>query len=281
MNAGLRLTISFSILAATSAIAAAQGTADAKRDPCAPLKRTDAPPGQLIHVVLNRPYSAVMETEFSRTLEDGTRIDRKGIDVHEYRDSAGRTRTEHAAIPMMGNLINPPDGPTMVMINDPVALKSYTLRPQNQTAQVREAPELAARTVAKKDSTEFQRVLPLDTDRPRPEFVTEDLGTQTIDGLDVVGTKETTTYPAGFEGNDRPFSSTRERWCSVDLRVIILQKLDDPRSGQTTIRLTNIERTEPDPSVFSVPPEYTITPMTSQPLGGPNEVGRHPVPIQH
>ena len=55
-----------------------------------------------------------------------------------------------------------------------------------------------------------------------------------------MGIKDVTTYPAGWNGNDREYSSTHESWCSLDLHVIILNKLYNPDMGETTQRLTNM-----------------------------------------
>jgi hypothetical protein len=45
-----------------------------------------------------------------------------------------------------------------------------------------------------------------------------------------------------------------------------MSKTSDPRMGETTYRLTNILRAEPDPTLFEVPPEYTIQ---DKPAGQP------------
>ena len=277
MNTPLKAAALSVLMALAGSAMLAQQTSTTKRDPCAPLKRSDAPPGQLMHVVVGKPYSAVVEMQSTRTLEDGTRIERKGEEGHHYRDSAGRTRVEHTPLPPGRAFAQAYEGLISIEISDPVALKRYFLHPQNQAAQESDATDLAQRTVARTNSVQMRPAVPLDPDRPRLENSTEDLGTQTIDGLEVVGTKVTTTYPIGFEGNDRAFSSTRETWCSVDLQVIVLTKIDNPESGQSLIRLTNIDRTEPDPSLFQVPPDYTITPMATRTLGAPIQSDQHVV----
>jgi hypothetical protein len=38
----------------------------------------------------------------------------------------------------------------------------------------------------------------------------------------------------------------------------VMTRHSDPRSGDTTYRLTNIVRAGPDPSLFMVPPDYTV-----------------------
>jgi len=39
---------------------------------------------------------------------------------------------------------------------------------------------------------------------------------------------------------------------------MILSKRSDPRFGETTYRVTNISRSEPDAALFQIPSEYTI-----------------------
>jgi hypothetical protein len=95
--------------------------------------------------------------------------------------------------------------------------------------------------------------------RPRNKVVVEDLGTQQMEGLTVYGTRTTITTPTGAQGNDRPIETVSERWFSRELNIYILIKGSDPRTGETTLRTTNIDRSEPDPSLFRVPPDYAIT----------------------
>src|SRR5262245_46303129 len=86
----------------------------------------------------------------------------------------------------------------------------------------------------------------------------ESLGTQSIEGVMAEGTRMTLTIPAGKTGNDRPIVTVNERWYSPELQTVVLTKNSDPRMGETTYRLTNINRSEPDPSLFQVPADYTV-----------------------
>jgi hypothetical protein len=98
MNTWLGVSLVCCVMAFTAQGSSAQDTSPAGRDPCAPLDPDADPPGQLIYVVTGRPYSAVVETEVTRTLKDGTRIEQKNSEVHQYRDSAGRIRMEYAPL---------------------------------------------------------------------------------------------------------------------------------------------------------------------------------------
>jgi hypothetical protein len=96
----------------------------------------------------------------------------------------------------------------------------------------------------------------------------ESLGTKVIDGLTVDGTRMTITTPEGVLGNDRPLTRVCDHWRSEELKITILSKCSDPRSGKSVVRVRNIDRAEPDPLLFQVPPDYTIDEET-----GPYVVG--------
>jgi hypothetical protein len=79
-----------------------------------------------------------------------------------------------------------------------------------------------------------------------------------LDGMPVEGRKTTTVIPAGQIGNEQPITITSEEWRSPDLNVLVQTRHSDPRTGESSYRLTNIIRAEPDPSLFMVPPDYTV-----------------------
>jgi hypothetical protein len=90
------------------------------------------------------------------------------------------------------------------------------------------------------------------------ESRTEELGTQNIEGVDAEGTRTITTIPAGAIGNERPIEITYEKWYSRELQLVVLSRHNDPRFGEQTYRLTNIIRSEPDPSLFTPPNGYRL-----------------------
>ncbi|MBS1788568.1 MAG: energy transducer TonB [Acidobacteria bacterium] len=87
---------------------------------------------------------------------------------------------------------------------------------------------------------------------------TESLGKQTIEGIEVEGKRSVTTIPVGAIGNERPIEIVSESWYSPELQTTIMSKRTDPTSGETTYRLVNIRRAEPDASLFQVPSDYTV-----------------------
>jgi hypothetical protein len=93
---------------------------------------------------------------------------------------------------------------------------------------------------------------------------TESLGQKTIEGVPAEGTRTTTTIAAGQLGNEQPIQIVAETWYSADLRMAILSKRSDPRSGETVTRYTNISRTEPAHALFEVPADYKVTDSTGR-----------------
>ena len=90
------------------------------------------------------------------------------------------------------------------------------------------------------------------------ETRTEQLGIQNFEGVDAEGTRTITTIPADAIGNERAIEIVYERWYSKELQLIVYSKHSDPRFGEQTYRLTNINRSEPDPSLFQVPTSYRL-----------------------
>jgi len=86
----------------------------------------------------------------------------------------------------------------------------------------------------------------------------EELGTQIVEGVAASGTRTTTTIPAGAIGNEQPLLIVSEQWFAPELKVLVMTRHNDPRTGETTYRLTNITQTEPARSLFEVPPDYTL-----------------------
>ena len=79
-----------------------------------------------------------------------------------------------------------------------------------------------------------------------------------INGVSAQGTRHTRTIPAGQIGNEKAITIVSEKWYSPDLQMTVMSKHSDPRFGQTTYNLTNIQQKEPDASLFAVPAGYTI-----------------------
>jgi hypothetical protein len=245
-------------------------------------------------VVKGAPYSAVASTEMNQLLSDGNQISHD-MKSNVYRDSQGRTRREENFVgigPLLVTTTNRVDKlskaaakrdgldndssqpHSVVFISDPVSGADYVLEPENKIA--RKMPSLPADGittnrvfgvgeavhVAGDSGVEGVQVSggpggPISTES-RFQTSSESLGQQTIEGVVADGKRITTNIPAGAMGNQRPISTVTEEWFSSELQAIVLSTTKDPRMGETTYRLTNIQRTEPPATLFTVPADYTI-----------------------
>jgi hypothetical protein len=221
------------------------------------------------------PYSATVTNESIQTLADGNRIVQSSTGTIA-RDSQGRTRQD-TMLPPIGNL-SAANAPHLVFIHDPVAQTSYTLNLTDKTAQKMPVPPLplapppGAPGPAGPGPNAFYVQAAASGQLPNPPMIaqkvfltsdqgqatTEDLGSQTMEGLFVTGVRTTRTIPAGQIGNDKPIIIVTEVWTSPDLKTIIYSKRSDPRMGEQTFKLTNITRAEPDASLFAVPADFKL-----------------------
>jgi hypothetical protein len=220
--------------------------------------------------VKGAPYSGVEISENTQVLGDGTRIHNES-QTTVYRDSEGRVRRET---------------PDEITIWDPVANTSYILMPNEQTA--RQLPLNMAYAVKALDTMKAS-VLAQEAGKVRvfmdhaaagvpagrgAGVVTfnvngkvsmatmsgkpESLGKQTIEGVMAEGTRMSSTIDAGAIGNDRAIKISSENWYSSELQTMIKTVHSDPRMGDESFRLTNINRAEPAAYLFQVPAGYQV-----------------------
>lgn len=240
-------------------------------------------------VVKGIPFSGQAVTEMIQILGDGNRIINKST-ASVYRDKDGRTRREQtitAIGPFAGEL------PQMISISDPVAGVSYILEPSSHIARkmtpmqfefklntngARIGPD--EREKPPEDLPELPKLQVGVANGPGPTLTVElpdieggngkqeSLGKQSIEGVEAEGTRTTITIPAGEIGNERAIEIISERWYSPELQTVVMTKHSDPRFGETVYRLTNINRGEPDASLFQVPAGYRIieAPLPGMPL---------------
>jgi hypothetical protein len=233
------------------------------------LKMVGAKIGFETKVVKGAPYSATAEAETVQALADGNRIRNKTTTL-VYRDGEGRTRRE--VVGKEQSL------PTEVFISDPASGVNYSLDTQRRAAlktQVNlqeldlEKMKFAAEMEMKRQTQESGEVAELkgkESSRKKRKPGAEFLGQQVIEGVLCEGNRETSTIPAGAVGNDLPITIVREQWFSPELHVFVLTKQNDPRTGETTYRLTNINRSEPDRALFEVPADYNIVEKSAPPV---------------
>jgi len=230
--------------------------------------------------VKGAPFCATVTTEHTQAFTDGNRIHTTN-DASLCRDSEGRTRRD-AGLDLMGAAA-PAQLPKLITIIDPVAGYRYLLDSQNKVAhrmplKSGEAGIVRAAGVpgpADKGPNVimYQRIgtsgpnLVMDDDvvfrqsgqaSDAPAPATENLGDQVIDGIHATGTRMTTTIPAGKMGNEQAILVTSERWYSAELKTTIMTRHTDPWAGELKTEFRNVNTSEPDSSLFTVPSDYKV-----------------------
>lgn len=190
-------------------------------------------------LVKGQPFSAETVIEDTRRLFDGSTVT-KTIKGAFYRDSSGKTRREQPLDMVGGFSISKPQ--TLVYINDFAQRTQYFFDLDNKIARkIGIGPNGPPR------------------DEPQnPDAKSDSLGTKTIEGVSVEGTRITFEIPVGQIGNDKPIQVVTENWYSPELQLIVMSKHLDPLSGEHIFRLTNIKRAEPAASLFAVPAGFRV-----------------------
>jgi len=216
------------------------------------------------------PFSAVVNVQSITVFEDGNRIVRANT-VRYFRDGQGRTRTERG------------DGPNRtITICDPVAGKSYVLRPQGNIAfamNVQPSSIGAPHRLVTVATPETDDLLPFGLlglrmgigaqSTTESSSDTTQLGQKTIVGLTTHGMRLVRTIPVGVLGNEKPIISTLERWVSPALGIPVEITQKSSIGGELTLSLSQVQRAEPDATLFSVPAGYTVQ------EAGPHPGGAH------
>lgn len=183
-------------------------------------------------LVTERPYSAVQTVTIVRLLADGDEFTRQTV-TRLYRDSAGRTRrdTLDGDGELDHSVITGADGATIFLDHKNGLVSGGADR--QAAALDREAGRMPA-------------------SRARP--VVEQLGRRDIEGVAATGL--VTRHQVGREGEN--IEATSEVWYAEELKLSLYRKHSDPRFGESTVELSDLDRSEPDPALFEAPEDYEL-----------------------
>jgi hypothetical protein len=197
-------------------------------------------PGVTILPIPNMPFSAKETIEWSKTLADGT-VSCISFFTMVARDKNGRVRreTRHRIDPLTDN------EPKLLTftINDPQKNMSTVCTVASQTCIVR--PYAPAKPA------EWEKDLKgVGEDRT-------DLGSDTIEGVPVLGTRIVKSEKGGGAGGTASVSD--ELWLSEAYQMTIYEVRNDPHTGTIDLRLTNCHLGDPDSKYFEIPDNFEIT----------------------
>jgi hypothetical protein len=151
---------------------------------------------------------------------------------------------------------------TRFIVFDPIAHIQISWISPGKKATVLAIP-VPATSQCSYGTTEIVRIRPDGgIEAPSVKTTVENLGAETIQGVQARGRRTTTTKtPVGAVGKSQPQVSTYEVWRAVDpgLRGLLAREArDDPQSGKTTKTLVKFRQAEPDSSMFRLPPGYEV-----------------------
>jgi len=197
----------------------------------------------------NAPFTAVVEVQRAAIRPDGSVLNLKSI-RNLARDGRGRIHNESQTfLPA-----NTTDTPKLAHIHlyDPqtrIDTELDATKHTYYTHTIHHPPSTVPPTV---------RYGSPSGGVPQNDFAKEeDLGSQEIEGVQARGVRETQTIPAESSETGREIAVTDEYWYSDELRINVLMKHSDPRTGTTTLKVTQISRGEPNPALLEIPEGYT------------------------
>ncbi len=209
------------------------------------INNIDIPP------LANAPFTATVTAEWTRKLEDGGTITTSN---HRKvaRDSSGRIFQERRYLAQGGDKNTTPI--SELDFSDPNLHELYICFPNLHVCRLHNYSAAA----------EFRLPQPGELPGRHGNLTREDLGINTLEGIEVVGTRETVTLNPNTVGNSQPLSVIKEFWYSPQLGINLLVKRVDPRHGTQIFSVSDVKLTPPTPGIFQLPQGYAIQDMRTQ-----------------
>jgi hypothetical protein len=199
--------------------------------------------------VAGAPFTMLLGAEWSRAMANGgtfTLVNERRI----ARDSRGRIYQERFTLTPKGGDVKPLM--TVFQITDPDQHTWYNCDPHRKICEL----------MSYRLTTGMKYQPRVGTSGALPEGKgyrqDDDLGEETIQGLDTHGYRETITFNPGTMGNDKPMIVTREFWFSPQLGINLNSLLDNPQTGKQVFTPKELSTSEPDPAIFDIPADYQI-----------------------
>jgi len=239
------LRISLAIILAASSFVLLARHASAQRGPDS--ATTTFVPGIDVLPLSGMPFSATETNVWTRSLDGGGTVT-SYLKANVIRDGQGRLYRERQHFTPDQNA-----DPRITLY------EFYIDDPSARTRTICTVRTRSCHILGYQPTRELPLQPPGPFDQGRRTLTREPLGSQTVDGLPVVGTLENVTVSPGTIGNDTPVTLSREFWYSADLKTNLSVIRKDPREGTQTVTFTTLSRNEPDPRDFAIPSGYTVT----------------------
>ncbi len=193
------------------------------------------------------PFMAIAKTLWVETLPDGSTVTRQNERV-VARDMDGRIFQERRSFIPVPNPDNEKSNAYMNVYSDPL---KHTLANCNPNMKVCNLFDYYNAV----NAPEAPAGLQLDK---RTFLTRENLGADTFDDVEVQRSREIYSFFSQTIGNTKTILRTVQYWYSPQLGVNLQVKRHDPRDGDQTLWLTDLNLTAPDPTTFEIPQGYKI-----------------------
>jgi len=212
--------------------------------------------GMTIGSVPGYPITGTINAENTRTGSHGkTVIARFRSKI--YRDSKGRTRLDWDTTPL-----DEPNKPRSLLIEiyDPTSRTSIQLQPSTKTASKGHLPGPNDKPQHVCKASDFPTIHPKDLAQlPIPQVSQKELAHDVVDGMAVRHGRDSVTFSSNSSGKTSVHAMVTDYWFSQKLQAFVLVKRSGPGKSQHTIKLSDVSRSEPDPSFFIIPPDYQVS----------------------
>src|ERR1700744_2772095 len=200
--------------------------------------------------VINAPYSAQRHFTSIQKQADGT-TERSDSHGSEARDSQGRTyRADERQWTYEDQGKSVLKTEMLYRIDDPVSNTETNWRSSTKEVKVihwSDEPNGGTRYIA--------------CDAFASDALgnkVEKLGVRTIEGFLVEGTRSSYEISGAPDQNGKTPTVVHETWFCPELKIVVLETNDDPRSGTTRNELVQIVRGEPDVAKYRAPSDYVV-----------------------
>jgi hypothetical protein len=200
--------------------------------------------------ILKAPFSAQRRFTSVEKLADGT-TRRSESGGSKARDSLGRTYSadeRHWTYLDKGKSVLGSE--MLYRIDDPMANTETRWDSTTKEVKVIHWPKSATGGAACSLCDSFSADV--------PGTVVEKLGVRTIEGVVAEGKRSTYKITEAQDQNGQALSVVHESWYCAELKIVVLETNDDPRSGTTRDELVGIVRREPDVAKYRPPTNYVV-----------------------
>jgi hypothetical protein len=202
------------------------------------IQSIDIPP------IPNAPFSAVVVTEWTRIMPDGSTALMKNHRM-VARDTLGRVFEERRYFT--------PDGDKQATMLSETDYEDLT---QHQWMRCFVNTKVCSVSTFNRSLTVSQ---PQTQNAAGTGTKWEDLGQKIVDNLELVGSREVMTIGVGAMGNEKEQPVVKEFWYSPRLKINVTTKRFDPRASTVqNFYVISINQDEPDAQLFHPPVGYRM-----------------------